>query len=256
MFKRSTDIQTLLFDTDGFTLKGAKRWARSHGFRYGGADEGERTIRIRQHDPDEYQPGTFRTIELTDYVKAVVGVPKRSAERADGYNSRGPAHNPVSKYRGVSYTATAGVYRAHLPGGTEVFGHARGGKRGMQAFIDQIVRTPKRNPKGAPVEGMPGWRGFVQTSPGRFVDYEMAITPRRSVAIHTGRVSGASALHYDARLQGVRFGSGHAGVVGLGRYPTRQAAQETAESAAAKLRPLPARMWPRSYGELEAILRA
>lgn len=143
-------------------MKAAKAWARSHGFRYGKVDvSGSRAqyIRLRQHDPSEYRPSTFRTISLDadETVKAIVGVPLRAAAatRPAGYDSRGPRKrtNPFGKYRGVSYYHTAGVYRAHMPDGTtQVFGASDGGKRGMQEFIDGFLwpaRSARANPRSA-----------------------------------------------------------------------------------------------------------
>lgn len=106
-YAHATEVQTLLFDQDIFTVKAAKAWARSHGFRYGSVDvSGSRAqyIRLRQHDPSEYRPSTFRTISLDadETVKAVVGVPLRAAAatRPAGYDSRGPRKrtNPRSAF--------------------------------------------------------------------------------------------------------------------------------------------------------------
>jgi hypothetical protein len=42
-------------------------------------DETETSWRVRQRSPGEFQEGSFRTIEITDGVKAVIGRPKSAA---------------------------------------------------------------------------------------------------------------------------------------------------------------------------------
>lgn len=97
-FRHATDVQTLVFCDEVFTRGQAKAWAKAHGFKYGDAaiEVTSQSTRIRQHPPTDYRRSTFRTIELTDGVKAVVGVPVKAAraERPAGYDSRGPVSNP------------------------------------------------------------------------------------------------------------------------------------------------------------------
>ena len=76
-FPRSTVIQSLVFDKDFFTKSQAKRWAAQHDFVLTGVDTKENTYRIRQHEPSSFTQGTFRTIELSEGVQAVVGMPKK-----------------------------------------------------------------------------------------------------------------------------------------------------------------------------------
>lgn len=78
-FPRSTTVQSLIFDKDYFTKSQAKRWAAQNEFVSTGVDTKENTYRIRQHDPSLSARGTFRTIDLTDGVQAVIGMPKRGA---------------------------------------------------------------------------------------------------------------------------------------------------------------------------------
>jgi hypothetical protein len=78
---RGTEVQTLLFDAQAFNVGQAKSWAKRHGFRFGKTDTGggrATHIRVRQHDPDDYTAGSFRTISLTEGVQAVIGVPRRA----------------------------------------------------------------------------------------------------------------------------------------------------------------------------------
>jgi len=70
-----TRIQSLLFCPLRFSRKQAKDWAKQHGFRTTSLDTEGNYTRLRQDDPEMFQPGTFRTIELRPGVKAVIGRP-------------------------------------------------------------------------------------------------------------------------------------------------------------------------------------
>jgi HK97 family phage prohead protease len=69
----STTIQTLIFDKEMFTVEQAKQWADEHDFKSDSVDETEDSIRLRQIDPDEFYEDSFRTIEIDDGIKAVIG---------------------------------------------------------------------------------------------------------------------------------------------------------------------------------------
>jgi len=75
-WRAATEIQSLLFDADLFTVKAAKRWAKEHDFRRGSVDVKPNTIRLRQADPALYRKNTFRTITLRSGIQAVIAVPK------------------------------------------------------------------------------------------------------------------------------------------------------------------------------------
>ncbi len=72
-WKTPSDVQTLLFSRNKFSPSKAKQWAQSRGFRYGNEwiDITDDYVRIRQADPSEFR--TFRTIEFTPDIKAVIG---------------------------------------------------------------------------------------------------------------------------------------------------------------------------------------
>jgi hypothetical protein len=72
-----TEIQTLIFDKDKFDKKSAKEWAKKHDFKYGFVDEKEETLRIRQQNPSSFRKDTFRTIDITKGVQAVIACPKK-----------------------------------------------------------------------------------------------------------------------------------------------------------------------------------
>ena len=68
-----TVIQSLIFDKELFTAETAKTWALDHDFKAESVDDTSESIRLRQKDPNEFLEDSFRTIELTDGVKAVIG---------------------------------------------------------------------------------------------------------------------------------------------------------------------------------------
>lgn len=70
-----TKIQTLIFDRDVFSRSEAIDWAKSHDFRSDKVDENENSYRLRQMDPSQFS--RFRTIDLREGVKAVVGPLKK-----------------------------------------------------------------------------------------------------------------------------------------------------------------------------------
>jgi hypothetical protein len=71
-----TEVQTLIFDREVFNKTEAKRWAKENDFSATKVDETRDSYRIRQKDPRRFKKTGFRTIELADGVKAVVGCPK------------------------------------------------------------------------------------------------------------------------------------------------------------------------------------
>jgi hypothetical protein len=79
LFKsKTTSVQTLLFPRLFWDRKSAASWARKHGFRASTPDVTDEYIRLRQENPDQFQPKSFRTIDLkkgTKPVKAVIGRP-------------------------------------------------------------------------------------------------------------------------------------------------------------------------------------
>lgn len=70
---KATAVQTLIFDKELFTEEQAIQWAKDHGYRADKVDDTEGSYRLRQRDPSEFVDGSFRTIELTDGVQAVIG---------------------------------------------------------------------------------------------------------------------------------------------------------------------------------------
>ncbi len=76
LVSKQTEVQTLIFSKPKFDRAGAIKWAKDHDFRSDKVDETSTSFRLRQKNPGEFQEGSFRTIELADGVKAVIGKPK------------------------------------------------------------------------------------------------------------------------------------------------------------------------------------
>lgn len=89
--QQATEVQTLIFDKKKFKTEASVRsWIKEHGFHVTskaadpepvtkpGIDETETSWRVRQRPPSDFQEGSFRTITITDGVKAVIGKPKQT----------------------------------------------------------------------------------------------------------------------------------------------------------------------------------
>jgi len=69
-----TTIQTLIFLKEKFkTAEAAKKWAADHDFKSDKVDETKDSFRLRQKDPEDFDSNSFRTIDLEEGVKAVIG---------------------------------------------------------------------------------------------------------------------------------------------------------------------------------------
>lgn len=71
-----TEVQTLILDAGQFDKRDAVAWAREHDFKASKIHTTGQSHRIRQHLPTRYRAGSFKTITLTDGVKAVIGCPR------------------------------------------------------------------------------------------------------------------------------------------------------------------------------------
>lgn len=73
----ATEVQTVILSKDEFpTREEAESWIRDHDFHAEKVDETENSWRFRQFEPGECQGDSFRTIELTEGVSAVICRPK------------------------------------------------------------------------------------------------------------------------------------------------------------------------------------
>ena len=74
----ATAIQTLILSKDRFdTLESARTWVDDHDFNSDKVDETEESFRFRQFAPGECQEESFRTIEITEGVNAVICRPEK-----------------------------------------------------------------------------------------------------------------------------------------------------------------------------------
>jgi len=73
----SAVVQTLIFNKEVFKEEeDVREWIKEHDFKISdnpGIDETEGTWRVRQRDPEDFEENSFRTIEITDGVQAVIG---------------------------------------------------------------------------------------------------------------------------------------------------------------------------------------
>jgi hypothetical protein len=138
---RSTQVQTLLFDSSLFNVGQAKSWAKRHGFRYGSVDTGGARasfIRLRQIDPAQITEGSFRTIRFTDGIEAVIGVPKRGAPRRKN-GGPGAVRLNTSTQLAAAMLAPE-VVAAHAAAGLAVRGVKAAG-RGVGAVLSEAGST-------------------------------------------------------------------------------------------------------------------
>lgn len=78
-FKKSTEIQSIMFDKKKWTVSLAKKWLKDHQKKVPAVDTTSEYHRFRQAPPFQFEKGTFRTISLgkATGIKAVIAVPKR-----------------------------------------------------------------------------------------------------------------------------------------------------------------------------------
>lgn len=71
----TSEPQSILLPTDGFTRAEARAWIKEHGYKVSGLDATESFWRFRQFDPDHRH--SYRTIPFGTGILAVIEVPKR-----------------------------------------------------------------------------------------------------------------------------------------------------------------------------------
>lgn len=72
--KDTANVQTVIISKDKFKdLDAAKKWLGEHGFHFGKIDDTGGAWRFRQKEPEQFGQKTFRTIDMADGVKAVIG---------------------------------------------------------------------------------------------------------------------------------------------------------------------------------------
>jgi len=71
--KQPTTVQTYIFDKKKFDKTKAEKWLKGKGKKTPSVDETSDFYRYRQIDPNKFIPNSFRTINITEGIKAVIG---------------------------------------------------------------------------------------------------------------------------------------------------------------------------------------
>ena len=109
-------VQSLILSKERFsTVESAVAWIEDNGFTVRKIDETKESFRFRQEEPNGFQDGSFRTIELDEGVKGVVGVPNDprgedegeggEEERVEGRRVGVPSFISANAKRGLKYHA-------------------------------------------------------------------------------------------------------------------------------------------------------
>jgi hypothetical protein len=93
---RGTEVQSILFRKDKWTVSAAKQWLEKHRYKVPAVDTTAEYHRFRQSPPFQFKAGTFRTIDLSARkgIKAVIAVPRLPTKPA-----KNPAKKPAAKPR-------------------------------------------------------------------------------------------------------------------------------------------------------------
>lgn len=84
-FKKSTEVQSVLFNKAEWTPSEARKWLASHGYKTPAVDTTADYHRYRQSPPFDFEQGTFRTITLgaaARGIRAVIAVPRTKTNPA------------------------------------------------------------------------------------------------------------------------------------------------------------------------------
>jgi len=75
--RAGSQIQSIIFKNRYWTTDRAKKWLQQHGFDGLDVDIKTDYLRFRQRDPSIFDTKSFRTIDLTKSIKAIVGIPTK-----------------------------------------------------------------------------------------------------------------------------------------------------------------------------------
>jgi 2'-5' RNA ligase len=208
----STEVQTIIFDKDVFSLDEARKWLSDNGFKTPAVDETEDSYRFRQREPGDFREGSFRTITLRKGVKAVVGIPKGEREEGDGSegrerdsedgiasamlaNTTSDAQNPSPAALGSTIGAAASLPPpiAHLPSNRAVSEPILGVSGGTSEVSLPVVTTTT-------MRSLPYARDIVQpgVTPGEKIAYTAKVEkPMKTSREYRGMVRGLMNLEMD-----------------------------------------------------------
>jgi hypothetical protein len=145
-------VQTLIFS--GMSVANAKAWAKRHGFRYGKVDVTSASVRLRQRDPREFAPNSFRTIPLRDGVQAVVGRPvavRSSALRVNPERTRSVPELLMAVQDLVLWARGIGPATSRTRYYLRAAGYSKGGDREfwLGEALDEVKRDAQHDPRVA-----------------------------------------------------------------------------------------------------------
>lgn len=84
IFNEKTQIQSILFDKDKWTVDRAKEWLKDHGYKYGKVDTTDKYHRFRQLDPKQFD-GNIRTSGGKDSGKGQKALATKGIKFLFGY---------------------------------------------------------------------------------------------------------------------------------------------------------------------------
>jgi hypothetical protein len=112
-FQENTKVQAVILSKSRFQSKDKSlSWVKSHDFRADKVDETGDSYHFRQREPEEFKTNSFRTIDVTEGVKAVVGKIKdiqNEKPKQGGKNKMSVKINMLSEgsHNGIDYDAKA-----------------------------------------------------------------------------------------------------------------------------------------------------
>jgi hypothetical protein len=77
-----TEVCTLIFRGDKYTVKSAMAWALLHGYLVKRHSPIAGGVQLHIHDPSSFVPGKFKTIPVSKDIKALVGIRKGHSTRS------------------------------------------------------------------------------------------------------------------------------------------------------------------------------
>jgi hypothetical protein len=162
-----TQIQTLIFDKEKFTLDEARQWCDEHEFKSDGVDETESSYRFRQRDPDDFMDDSLRTIEIDDGIKAVVGRLKEDDDEMDEKTAKEIADG-IKQLVTLNTTMAESVKRnVEL---SETMLRAIDAKKGSDKPDDEMDDDDEEKPKGDDEKSLAKRVGELEKSVGGIQD--------------------------------------------------------------------------------------
>ena len=114
-------VQSVLISKDEYSLDQAKSWLEAHDYQTG-VDEKQDSFRFRQREPKDFNPQSFRTVEITKGIKFVIGRLKRDEQQPTNFvqnyarHPRGLRHDEGQAYvNNVTRLALQHATRAMQP---------------------------------------------------------------------------------------------------------------------------------------------